>query len=231
MEVQNELEDIIKDQLQHNGGISLLTLRNIDQNHLVETINQISQDLNIGQGTNITYKLSDANLDELWDKLKKKKQVLDSVSNKRSNLLDNNNSPEPKKSKNDNNSNTGADAHNYTPLSQAQKYTQQRQQNIKTIMNKTKGYWRRDYVSQVLTKNKNIVNATIVQLDIQKITDVTGMSYEEAFKLYFDPSFKSDPNEVIRTHQLAQENDNNTNNNNNNNDNNDDYEDPDLLGF
>ena len=80
-------------------------------------------------------------------------------------------------------------------------------------MNKTKGYWRRDYVSQVLTKNKNIVNATIVQLDIQKITDVTGMSYEEAFKLYFDPSFKSDPNEVIRTHQLAQENDNNTNNN------------------
>tara|TARA_B100000902_G_C27229231_1_gene873894 strand:+ start:29 stop:709 length:681 start_codon:yes stop_codon:yes gene_type:complete len=218
MQVDNDLVEIIKSELQHNGGISLLTLRKIDQNHLVETINQISQDLSIGEGTNLEYKLSDANLDELWDKLKKKKQVIfDLASNKRSNLQYNNTSPEPnaKKSKVFNNFST--------PISKSQQISEK----VTSIMQKTNRAWNKDYVYKVLNQNNNDEHETIVQLDVEKIIKRTGMSYEEAKQLYFDSN--SDPDtainnyeEIKRQQQQIQEDNNNDNDNNNNNDNDND---------
>tara|TARA_B100001094_G_scaffold17594_1_gene15136 strand:- start:12121 stop:12858 length:738 start_codon:yes stop_codon:yes gene_type:complete len=245
MEVQNELEDIIKDQLQHNGGISLLTLKDINQNFLVETIALINTEFNSGQGTNLGYKLSDANLDELWDKLKTKKQVLDSVSNKRPNLLDNNNSPDAKKSKIFNNNNKGNNNKFSTPISESQKFSEQNRKNIIYIMNKTNNYWsnNRKYVNRVLKTNNNNVNETIVELDIKKIMDLTGMNYNEAKQMYFDSDYNSytaieNYKEIKRlqeenTNNNNNNDNNNNNNNNNNNDNNDNNNDDwlDRLGL
>ena len=215
MEVDNDLVEIIKSELQHNGGISLLTLRNIDQNHLVETINQISQDLSIGEGNNLEYKLSDDNLDELWDKLKTNNQVILETSNKRNIVAMNNNSAinnNKKKQKNQYNS----------PAPKSAQLYFKRQNDLKRIIAKTNNFWKETHVEKVYKQTNDNKEETILKLNVEQIMKVTGLKESEAKTLYFDSG--SNPNTAIKTYRLLEENrrqrNNNNNNDNNNNNNN-----------